>query len=274
MQTTWSAKIEETQKEKLQQLIEQSGLNVKDFLGDMILNYELNNAKVHVKDVAQDITELQQLTTRINNIFINVAERIESIKANAEIDKATSILNKENIINTLTEKLNALKQELVEVKTEKDIALTQFKEIEAKFNDSKDAYDKELAQLHENNINNQALINEYKDKIENLSVAVNNYKEKALNYDILSSEAIILQNENSSLKEVVSKNERIAEELESVTLQVTEVTKDKAELIAKIKDIEIENERNLLKVQKEYNDSLEKIRLEYGEKLLQLVNKK
>ena len=177
MVSTWSAKIEDEQKENLQNLIDESGLSAKDFLESLISIYELNKSKVHIKEISEDITEVQQLTLRMTNIFINVAERIESIKSFAEADKIKSLEERQNIISTLTEKVSILNEKIKISEEEKGQVEKEHDRISVEMVNLRSMYDKEVNQYTEVNRNNQQLIAEYRDKIDNLSTLVSEFQD-------------------------------------------------------------------------------------------------
>ena len=75
---TYSVKVSSEDQERLKALVNESGLNQKDFFVQLLSIYELQKARENTPIMASDIDELETLTRRINSIFINVAERIET----------------------------------------------------------------------------------------------------------------------------------------------------------------------------------------------------
>ena len=104
MAETWAVKIEEEEKERLSQLIEQSGLTSKDFLGTMMTAYELSKAKDNMPLLTQDIDELQRITTRINSIFVNVGERIQNLLDSKDSEYVKQLQEKQTTISIMNEK--------------------------------------------------------------------------------------------------------------------------------------------------------------------------
>lgn len=290
MITTWSAKIEEEQKEKLQYLIDESGLSSKDFLESLISIYELNKSKVHVKEISEDITEVQQLTLRMTNIFINVAERIESIKAFAEADKIRSLEEKQNIISALTEKVTILTEKIKGAEEEKEQALKDNERINSEMVNLKNTYEKDVNQYTEVNHNNQQLIVEYREKIDNLSSLVSEFQDKAKQNAELQQQLLTSDNELKeirrtleSLKEVENKNSILSEQVKTLEDELNNKNNHITELQRSFDDIqrkfegdkeklELDAEKKLIKAEKTYNDSLQKIQEDYNKKLFEFLS--
>lgn len=290
MITTWSAKIEEEQKEKLQYLIDESGLSSKDFLESLISIYELNKSKGHVKEISEDITEVQQLTLRMTNIFINVAERIESIKAFAEADKIRSLEEKQNIISALTEKVTILTEKIKGAEEEKEQALKDNERINSEMVNLKNTYEKDVNQYTEVNHNNQQLIVEYREKIDNLSSLVSEFQDKAKQNAELQQQLLTSDNELKeirrtleSLKEVENKNSILSEQVKTLEDELNNKNNHITELQRSFDDIqrkfegdkeklELDAEKKLIKAEKTYNDSLQKIQEDYNKKLFEFLS--
>lgn len=290
MISTWSAKIEDDQKEKLQILIDGSGLSSKDFLENMINLYELNESKVRVKEISEDISEVQQLTLRMNNIFINVAERIESIKSFAEADKIRALEEKQNIITALTEKVSLLSDKIKNAEEEKEYAIKEYDRINNEMVNLKSMYDKDVNQFTEVNRNSQQLISEYKEKIDNLSTLVAEFQDKAKQNSELQQQLLNSENELNNLKRIIERlkdvennNVNIGEqvktlenELKNKTLCINDLQRSFDDLQRKIEGdkekLELEAEKKLVKAEKDYNNSLQKIQEGYNRKLIEFLS--
>lgn len=288
--STWSAKIDDEQKEKLQNLIDESGLSSKDFLESLISLYEINSSKVHVKEISEDISEVQQLTLRMTNIFINVAERIESIKSFAEADKIRSMEEKQHIISTLTEKVSFLNDKIKASEEEKEFYAKEYERISIEMVNLKSLYEKEVNQYTEVNRNNQQLISEYKEKIDNLSTLVAEFQDKAkqnseLQQKLLesSNEAKELRKTIESLEETERNNKILIEDVKKLEEELNNKTNSINELQRSLDDLqrkfeadkekqELDSEKKLLKTEKAYNESLQEIQENYNKKLLEFLN--
>lgn len=290
MISTWSAKIDDDQKEKLQNLIDGSGLSSKDFLENMITLYELNESKVRVKEISEDISEVQQLTLRMNNIFINVAERIESIKSYAEADKIRALEEKQNIITALTEKVSLLSEKIKTSEEEKEYAIREYDRINNEIVNLKNMYDKDVNQFTEVNRNNQQLIAEYKEKIDNLSSLVAEFQDKAKQNSELQQQLLNSENElnnlkriNEGLKNIENENVNLVEqvktlenELNNKTIFINDLQRSFDDLQRKVEGdkekLELDAEKKLIKAEKIYNESLQKIQEDYNKKLFEFLS--
>ena len=117
--TTWSVRMPEKLKEKINQLIEETLTN-KDFVADMVQVYELNKVREMSRETESDIRELQRLTRRINAIFVNVIERMKTQheffqkEADKKLqEKDTNIQEQRNQINQLKQKIQFLEQSIM-----------------------------------------------------------------------------------------------------------------------------------------------------------------
>ena len=71
--------MESEDKEKLMELIQESGKSSKEFMGILMGAYELNKVKMDVPEVAEDLNHLEALTNQTNNVYMNMAKRIQAI---------------------------------------------------------------------------------------------------------------------------------------------------------------------------------------------------
>ena len=131
--TTYAVKVNEDVRERLQKLVEDSGQSSKDFFADMVSQFELMNARKQVPVLAADIDELVKLTTRINNIFINVGERVLSMQESQQLEFKNEVKEKENLIGLLQKQIETLNHELAQREERVASALNDAKEaLEAK----------------------------------------------------------------------------------------------------------------------------------------------
>ena len=108
--STYSVRIDDAMKEKINDLIKQSGLNEKDFMAEMVQTYEINKTKEVVPMLSQDLTELQTLTRRINNIYIAIGKRIDTMSKEKDEEYRGLITKKEGTIDTLQDKMSTIEE--------------------------------------------------------------------------------------------------------------------------------------------------------------------
>ena len=293
--TTWSAKIEEEQKEKLQKLIEESNLSVKDFLGQLVDSYELNSAKIQVEEVSQDIAELTQLTHRINNIFVNVAERIDTIKRTSEIEKEELLKPKEDQIASLHNEVKDNKKLIDDINKKYKIVLNENEDLKLVNSNLEKQTKKEINQLTDINTANAQLLEEYRDKIKTLSEELSKlkhfeakYKEQKQALTDLTSEIDTLKIERAKfitdLKDLKLTKDNY-DELDKTNFKLTAENK---ELINKlnvaeethkhainklVEEAEHNHNKQQLALEQQYTAKLQKIQTDYNEKVLELIDK-
>jgi len=71
MDTTFSVRINDDLKSKFNELAQKEGINNKEFMEQVIKFYELNSIKDSNLNISDDITELQDITSRIVDIYKN-----------------------------------------------------------------------------------------------------------------------------------------------------------------------------------------------------------
>jgi len=79
MADMYSVRLGEEEREKLGRLVNESGLSGKEFFSELLSAYELQKAKTSAPFIAEDIKELEVITRRINSIYVNVVERVNSL---------------------------------------------------------------------------------------------------------------------------------------------------------------------------------------------------
>lgn len=108
--TTYAVKVSDEVKLRLQTLVEESGLSSKEFFAEMISHFELASTKKQTPILSMDIDELMTLTTRINNIFISVGERIASFQEANRLEAAKEAKAKENLGGLLQKQIELAAQ--------------------------------------------------------------------------------------------------------------------------------------------------------------------
>ena len=103
---TYGVKVPEELKKQLEDLQKDSGLRVgKDFVQQLVNSYVLEKTKENIPEVAEDLKELQVLTQRINNIYLNLGYRIENVTKSQQEQQEKELSNKDSIISDLQSKI-------------------------------------------------------------------------------------------------------------------------------------------------------------------------
>lgn len=254
----FSVRLEEQDKEKLLQMIQDSGRSNKEFMTVLLSAYELNKTKVDIPDIAKDIEGLQALTQRINEYYVNIGKRIEDIQKLKDVQYTKDMDIYINRIDTLKSENQKLSDDSLELKQAYNNAC----------NDNEE-YKKQLEQNEQIQESNKALIKEYQSKIDTLSGIIEEYKgykaeneklkvlladsntkamqqenlikEKDFNIDKLNEDLRAKDNNIGNLKE---KHDEELKQVNNKHIQEVESIKKENELTIKLAIAEVKDELN------------------------------
>ncbi|MCU7212429.1 coiled-coil domain-containing protein [Turicibacter sanguinis] len=115
-----SVRIDEELKQKFLVLAQENGINNKELMEVMVSQFELAQIRDGSTQFNQDLEELQRITKRMNDIYINMFERTQVREL--EIKNKESILRhkQEEEIAALNEKLEIIEQKDKELQGLKD----------------------------------------------------------------------------------------------------------------------------------------------------------
>lgn len=269
---TFGVKVNEELKQKLTKIIKDSGMQGKDFMQNLVNIYEMENTKKSTPEIAQDIVELQYLTSRMNSIYINLAHRIDNIKnSNNEIY--------ENQLKIQEEKILSLKEDL---KCYQDKNNKLNKELEL-INSSKEEMLNKISSLEDINNSNKLLIKEYNEKLYDFSHQLNDFKK--ISEESIKDKQYIdnLKNNNDALKSSLEKlSEENKEKLLKKDYQISSLEKnikiimdENKKALETMKDkLIIEKEREVLQLEKDYNLKINSIIDDYNSKIKSLLDER
>lgn len=267
--TTYAVKINDEVKEKLQKLIDESNLSSKDFFADMISQFELASVKKQTPLLTADIDELMKLTTRINNIFINVGERISILQETCFQDIENATKEKESLIGLLQQQIESFKQDSVKTKMQVNELASENETLKKAIDSTEKKYISETNQLKEVNQKNNEIMASYNEKIDTLSGLVSEYKSFSDENKVLKDELAKmqknnaqLQQENENLNLLLTKNQLLVDELDKKYQQDIEYQREK---------LELSRDRMLLEQREKYSQEVDEIRSSYAEKINQLL---
>lgn len=260
MDTTWSVRIPEELKEKLSLLISESGQNSKDFINQLVQLYTLKETgKIH-PIINIDIEELTQLTGRINNIFINLFEKISSFQRQREDEYNTQLEEKNEMLAVFSGKIKEQEDRSVGFENETLELKQQYEEIRVQHDRLLEAYEV-----------NKALVSEYKEKNDTLSSLLVEYKEYKT--ALFSAKAAIDE----------EKDLRIAVEtkLLNAEMEVSAIKKSIEEeriafeikLQRQTERLELNNERLILEINKDFQQKMQSEQEMYAAKVKDLLSK-
>lgn len=279
---TFGVKVPEELKRQLEEL-QKNFRTGKDFIQQLVNIYQVEKTKESIPTVAEDLKELQTLTQRINNIYLNLSYRIEGINKVQEEEKQELLKSKDFIITDLQTKIETLKAE--------NNALDNT--CSNQVNSINDLYEK-VNQLTQNNDSIKALNEEYKSKIDTMAGIVEEYKNYKITNEELNKLLADSQTKNVELNNNVKEKDYVIEKLSGEVDAIKKDTENKIqqlntkhdEVIRVVKEkLEIENDRAILElklhnqkeqqeIQHKYNQEIQEYQNKYKELLKELREKK
>lgn len=240
---TWSVKIDDETKQDIQQLLNNSGQQGKDFVQTLVTAYKINKVKESNPDAKVDIEELQYHTSRVNEIYYNLTSRVAS--------------NIKNIIRQHDERLDAKQLEIDMLKEEK----VKLKEELINSNNCKQA----IEQTHQEQIKKfddlgaskavlEDLNHQYKDKIETLSELVIEYKQFKEDIETLNME---LSKRETKSKELEIKSNELEGQLKELASQLRQSQDQVATSVLKANELQLKNETDIKELQEKYKEELQ-----------------
>lgn len=269
---TLGFKVTDEVHERARMLIESSGLTSKEWLENALAMYEVKALQANTPEYAKDLTELELHTTRIYELVINMIQQSVYLKDHAVKDVAEKLESKEGIITELQAKLNEQKEKV-----------NQFILENKQFTEQQTLLQKQLDEQKSTMENSNLLINEYKEKNDTLSGLVTKYQGYAEENEALKT---AFETEKASLAQQLNKqqaasteqirqleqaqqqaNERVRE-LEK-TLEITQLNYTRElEIMQERKDLE--REKALVEVEREYQAKLQAQNDKYNDKVAEM----
>lgn len=259
--TTYGVKVPEELKQEATVLQKRMGLTGEGFLKELVTSYKIEVAKSEVPAVAEDLKELQGLTKRIDDIYLNLAYRIENVSRSKELEMQEQLKKKDSTISDLQDKLEEVKLENMTISDAFNNSVDQKNEFEEKVN-----------QLTKNESTYEELNNQYKHEIETLKENLKQYKQYPADLETQKELLTISQAKNMELEKKSDKQaieiERVAQEVKDLNTKHEDTIKNQQEKhkeeLESLKDrMEIEKRTAMLdlkeKHQKEYSDKVKQL---------------
>ena len=276
---TFGVKVSEELHDKVRDMIDASGITAKEWFEKAVALTEVNEIKQGARDYSQDLSELEVHTTRIYELIANMVQRSIYIKDHAVKEYADKLDQRESMITEYQQKVAAAVEE---AKSSKQTAEALEKE--------KEELLKQIEEVRSVNLNNQLLIDEYKEKNDTLSGLVSKYQSYAEeNEELKVKFAEERERLHSQVSEISTQAHEQEDEIKELKQQIESIKSNhemSLERLAEKKEYEkdkavLESERNyqerLLKANDEYNgkirelyDELSGVRKEYEERIKEL----
>lgn len=283
---TFGVKVSEELYEKVKGMIDVSGVSSKEWFEKAVALAAVQNLKDGSGDYKQDLAELEVHTTRIYELTANMIQRANYLKDDAVRELDEKLVSRELTISELQNNVKTLKEQLV-------TSEEGFKQNEGE----KAELSSQLEEMRATNSNNQDLIKEYKEKVDTLSSLVNEYKGYAAeNLELKQThtaekdqiKAEFAEKESgmmSSIEELKATARDQAALIEHLQTTIEKANDDhKGELenqrvnfdnqLTQLTDRkELEKERAILAVEREYQAKLVALQEQYNEKITRLYEK-
>lgn len=258
MDSTWSVRIPDDLKEKITNIVTESGLNTKDFLANIIQSYELKMAGTEQTLFEPDIDELRSITGRMNSIYVNIFERMGNFQRAKELEFEEKITKKNEMLIVFNTKIKDLETQASAFQSQSD-QLKQTKEELKEHN----------IQLIEMTETGKALISEYREKNETLTGLLGEYKGYKTTVDALKA-AIDKEKEQQSELNITLAN--ALKTIDAQKLKLEELQDLHAQEQVRDRELlSIEKDKELLKVRTELQQKMELVQEDYVNKVKELL---
>lgn len=254
----FSVKVNEELKDRIKILIDESGMQGKDFMENIIKLYELNGARDIMPSAMGDIEELQVVTKRIYDIFVGLIERSSNLMRDRESTLKDEIEKKNRSFTILQEKLDKTLEEVDVFRTENENLNNKYQQLEEEVS-LNDMRMQEQERNYKNLLDSKIdLIKEYKDKNDSLNGLILEYQTyKETNKELLGNQEQ-LKNEIGDLLKSLSVKEKAIDKL------MTDMEMLKSHNDIEIQKVHMEKEKALLEIREKQQTKIEELNNEYN----------
>jgi chromosome segregation ATPase len=233
-----SYRLKEDTKADIKRQLDEMGLTQEQYFNKVVTMMELENVKKN-NIFAVNTEELDELTKRIYNIFINVCEQGNTFlnTKDSELEELRNkykdmLVNKDNKIAELKQELQNISINIDNIKKEHDYSKLELA-------DNKLKHEKQLEQLESNLKDKTLIVEEYKEKNDMLLNDLKEYKKYKEENKVLEEHLKQFQKDNNSLLTNINYLENTMEKQQNKIANDTEmIAFYKAEIENKNKSIE------------------------------------
>ena len=234
---TFGVKVPEEMKNELSELMKDSSLSGKEFMGLLLASYKLEKGKKENNIFENDLGELQTLLKRVQSIYIHMIEK--------------SQLNHQEQINDVKEEIEVHlreKEVLIENhhKVEADLEINKQKlskymiEIE-KLKQELESSHHSKEQLHQQLSNHLLLHTKFEEEISNLKSQLEDSKRLEIEIEERNEENSKLKNRNDELASEIWFLQREIEKLKEEKIQLENQTKSEIMQINDKHELQLKN---------------------------------
>ena len=263
-----SVRVSEEFKQKFIDMAQSTGVNNKEFLQSVIKAYEVNKSVEGDTFFYSDIEEMQMLTCRMNELYLNIVDKTRLREKEKEGRIKETVEEKDRIITESQEESKKLLEKIEKIEYVKS---------------ENDRIKKDLKRIKEDNESLRSLNSLLKEKNNSLSEKLHMNEEKIKKYDSLEKEVKEFNHLNGDLRKKIEMEEL---KLESKVIEFERFQKDlnekldnqkdmydrKIELLVERKEIDIEREK--MKLKEVMINEFEKQKNQFEKKIEALVNEK
>ncbi|WBW95067.1 hypothetical protein [Oceanirhabdus sp. W0125-5] len=233
-----SVRVSDEFKQKFINMAQSTGVNNKEFLQNVINAYEVNKSVEGDRFFYSDIEEMQMLSSRVNELYLNIIEKSKIREKEKEGRIKETIEEKDRIITDIQEEKKKLLEKIEKIENIKS---------------ENDRVKKDLKKIKEDNESLKSLNSLLKEKNTSLSEKLHINEDKIKKFDSLNKEVNELSEVN---KDIQKKFEMEKIKLESKAMEFERFQKDLNEKLNTQKDmydrkIELLIERNEIDIERE-----------------------
>ena len=250
---TFGVKVPEEMKNELSELMKESTVSGKEFMGMLIASYKLEKAKESSALFDGDLKELQGLIKRTQSLFINMIDKssleIETIKGESE----KKLADKENEKKQFEEMIEGHRATIQQLQENIKTLESKNKQLENQLIES----DEDI-KTYKQQLKNQSLLDsKYQDEIHALNEKLEGYKRLDLE----------IEERNDECNKLKQRNDEIASEVWFLKREVEKTQSEKEVLTEKYKkgltQMKVQHELELKNqlLEQKLSTSLENVKL-------------
>lgn len=265
-----SYRLKEDTKEKIKQQLGGLGLTQEEYFNRVVSLMELENVKKN-NLFAINATEVQELTQRLYNIFINLCEQGNSFLENKNVELQELKQKYKDMLLDKEDVIHQLKEELQQVYNENNVLQNENEEHKIGLMKIKSDYEKQIDQLESSLRDKNSLVDEYKSKNDTLTGIVEEYKGFKDENKALNGLLTVEQTKNNNLNDSIKEKEHIIIKLNKDIEELKHKGKEEIKQLEERKDIE--RDKIILELNKAHQEEINSIRNEYAVKIDEYQNK-
>ncbi|WP_053984958.1 hypothetical protein [Niameybacter massiliensis] len=287
---TFGVKVPEEMKNELAEMMKNTQLTGKEFMSVLLSAYKLERQKQSESVLVQDIDELQRLLNRIQNMYLNMGERVNLLVEDRvnEVEELLSEKEKEKI--ALLEKQEMFKETLKKLEEEKETEIKALKEekknLEAQIcglKKEKEGLEEVVKEQKQQMKQHHVLCDKYEEEIERLKGENSKWERLEIEIEERTSENERLQVRNDEIaSELWFSQREIEKSKEVLRLEIEKYTQELATVKEKY-ELELKNsllEQNIIfneektKIQEKYYSDMQQLQTKIQQILLNKENEK